>query len=210
MKSKKPAARSTPVRKAAKNDEEPRRAKKVTGSGATSTPQQNASPSSSVVSESTKTILPEGKNSACLSEKSELSLAESTSDQSLPTVSAISIGAKKVAILKYRKTDKSGSSSYSIDGLKSSVYFNKGMFPGAPPAEIPIEGVEFSEPGSNVKVGIAKLTPEERKANAEALKAKRDAMSPAEKAAARLESARAALAAAEKAAAKASEMTASV
>ena len=115
-----------------------------------------------------------------------------------------------MATLTKRKTDKSGSTSFAVAGLKSSVYFNKGMFandkiPDSVDITLP-DGFSFSEPGS-VKTGIAKLTPEERKANAVALAAKRAAMSPAEKAAARLEAAKAALAAAEKAAAKAAAAT---
>ena len=109
-----------------------------------------------------------------------------------------------MATLVRRKTDKSGSTSYSIVGLKSSVYFNKGMFKGEPPETIDIPGVEFAEPGSNVKVPVAKMTPEEKKAAAEALKAKRAAMTPAEIAAEKVEKARKALAAAEALAAKAS------
>jgi len=107
------------------------------------------------------------------------------------------------ATLKFRKTDKSGSSSYSIEGVKSSVYFNKGMFAGEPPQTLSIDlpdGFTFTQPGDAKVAGVAALTPEQRKANAAALAAKRAAMTPAEKAAERLERARAALAAAEKAA----------
>lgn len=108
-----------------------------------------------------------------------------------------------MATFKQRKTDKSGSTSYAMDGVRSSVYFNKGIFNGNPPATIEITSdVPFTTPGEAAKVGIAKLSPEERAKMAADRKAKLAAMTPAEKAAARLQAAREALAAAEKAAAK--------
>ena len=108
------------------------------------------------------------------------------------------------ATLKFRKTDKSGSSSYAIEGLKSSVYFNKGMFSGEPPATLEVtlpEGAKFGEPGQ-AKSGIAAMTKEQREAALADRKAKLAAMSPAERAALKIEQARKTLEAAEKAAAK--------
>lgn len=98
--------------------------------------------------------------------------------------------------LRKRKTDKSGSTSYSIDGLKSSVYFNKGMFAGEAPDTIEINADPsiFAQPGSTVKAAAPRMTAEERKAEAARKKAEFDALSPAEKAALKLEAARAALA----------------
>ena len=55
-----------------------------------------------------------------------------------------------MATLKMRKTDKSGATSYAIDGLKRSVYFNAGMFAeGKIPATVEISlpaGFAFSSP----------------------------------------------------------------
>ena len=108
------------------------------------------------------------------------------------------------ATLKFRKTDKSGSSSYAIEGLKSSVYFNKGMFAGEPPASLEItlpEGFSFGEPGQT-RPGVASMTPEQRAAALADRKAKLAAMSPAERAQLKIDQARKTLEAAEKAAAK--------
>ena len=71
-----------------------------------------------------------------------------------------------MATLKFRKTDKSGSSSYAIEGLKSSVYFNKGMFAADPPTTLEItlpEGFQFGEPGKS-NAGAVGMTKEQREA----------------------------------------------
>ena len=110
-----------------------------------------------------------------------------------------------MATLKYRKTDKSGSSSYSIEGLKSSVYFNKGMFAGEAPATLEIslpDGFTFSTPGAVKAAGVVAMTKEERATAAAARKAALAAQTPAERAAAKVETARLALKKAEAAAAK--------
>ena len=88
-----------------------------------------------------------------------------------------------MATLKMRKTDKSGATSYAIDGLKRSVYFNAGMFQNG---NIPAT-VEISLPS-----GFAFSTPEAAKP-----KAPRVPLTPAQK----VEAAKAAPAAAVKAAA---------
>ncbi|MFI5222645.1 MAG: hypothetical protein ACHQX3_00120 [Nitrospirales bacterium] len=108
------------------------------------------------------------------------------------------------ATLKFRKTDKSGSSSYAIEGLKSSVYFNKGMFAGEPPATLEVklpEGFKFGEPGQSTG-GFVGMTKEQREAALAERKAKLAAMTPAERANLKIEAARKTLEAAEKAAAK--------
>ncbi|MFI5222845.1 MAG: hypothetical protein ACHQX3_01160 [Nitrospirales bacterium] len=112
---------------------------------------------------------------------------------------------RQMATLKFRKTDKSGSSSYAIEGLKSSVYFNKGMFAGEPPAELEIElpdGFAFGEPGQRAATGAIGMTKEQREAALAERKAKLAAMTPAERAALKIDAARKALEVAEKAAAK--------
>lgn len=184
--------------KANRSNEDRARAKGTAVSGQSSTPKLDAAPTSSVVSQGKGNILPVGQNIALPTAGSALSSSD---------VNSVSQGDRKMATLVYRKTDKSGSSSYSIVGLKSSVYFNKGMFPGEPPQTIEVPDI-FTQPGSKeAKVGVAKLTPEERKANLEAARAKRAAMSPAERAQARVESARKALEAATKAAEKAAAVS---
>ena len=88
-----------------------------------------------------------------------------------------------MATLKMRKTDKSGATSYAIDGLKRSVYFNAGMFQdGKIPATVEISlppGFSFSSPeAAKPKAPKVPLTPAERVAAAKA------ALAAAEKAAA--------------------------
>jgi hypothetical protein len=109
-----------------------------------------------------------------------------------------------MATLKFRKTDKSGSSSYAIEGLKSSVYFNKGMFAGEPPTTLDItlpDGFAFGEPGAKT-AGAVGMTKEQREAALAERKAKLAAMTPAERASLKIEAAKKALEAAEKQAAK--------
>lgn len=143
-------------------------------------------------SEQPETILPEAQNNACLQE----SLVVDSSASSTITNGPTAKGHKIMVTLRKRKTDKSGSTSYSIDGLKSSVYFNKGMFAGEAPDTIEINADPsiFAQPGSTVKAAAPRMTAEERKAEAARKKAEFDALSPAEKAALKLEAARAALA----------------
>jgi hypothetical protein len=88
-----------------------------------------------------------------------------------------------MATLKMRKTDKSGATSYAIDGLKRSVYFNSGMFHDGkipPTVEISLPvGFAFSNPETAApKAPRVPLTPVERVAAAKA------ALAAAEKAAA--------------------------
>jgi hypothetical protein len=165
--------------------------------------ESDASPSNLAGTSAEKNNQPPGKNTACLSGKGAVDSAATSETGVKPTTAQE--GTHMKAVLNFRKTDKSGSSSYAIAGVKSSVYFNKGMFKGAAPATLEIElpdGFAFSAPGDAKPAGIAKMTPEERKAAQVAAKAKRDAMTPAEKAAAKLEKAKKALAAAEAEAAK--------
>lgn len=75
-----------------------------------------------------------------------------------------------MATLKMRKMDKSGATSYAIEGLKRSVYFNQGMFHDGkipPTVEIALPaGFAFSSPEApKTKVP---LTPAERVAAAKA------------------------------------------
>ena len=146
--------------------------------------------------------LPEGQNIALPEAGSGLSSSSSSSSSSTSTTGK----QEKIhmATLKFRKTDKSGSSSYAIEGLKSSVYFNKGMFAGEPPSTLEVtlpEGFAFGEPGKS-NTGIAGMTKEQREAALAERKAKLAAMTPAERAALKIEAARKTLEAAEKAAAK--------
>jgi len=176
------------------NEDQPRR-KNGADPRPPSTEKQNASPVDLAGPQGNGNILPGGQNIALPAGNSALS--------SVASIGNSVSGGRKMAQLVYRKTDKSGSSSYSIPGLKSSVYFNKGMFPGEPPATIDVPDI-FTQPGSaQAKTGVAKLTPEERKANLEAARARRAAMTPAERAAERVASAQKALEAAQKAAEKA-------
>lgn len=162
-----------------------------------STPEQNAAPVDLVVPTDKGNNLPEGQN---------IALPASTSALSSSTSNNRSQENRQMATLKYRKTDKSGSSSFAIDGVKSSVYFNKGMFAGEPPQTLEIslpEGFAFAEPGAKPNVGAVAMTPEQRKEAAEKRKAELAAMTPAQRAALKVEAARKTLEAAEKAAAKA-------
>lgn len=143
--------------------------------------------------------LPAGQNNALPTAGSGVSSSSSSSSPSTTQEKT-----RMEATLKFRKTDKSGSSSYAIEGLKSSVYFNKGMFAGEPPATLEVklpEGFKFGEPGSTGG-GIANMTKEQREAALAERKAKLAAMTPAERAALKIEAARKTLEAAEKAAAK--------
>ena len=109
-------------------------------------------------------ILPVGQNIALPSDKTALSSSQST-------VNPVQKGATMSATLKFRKTDKSGSSSYAIPGLRSSVYFNKGMFAGDPPATLEVtlpEGFAFGDPDAKPVAGVAAMTPEQRSALMEA------------------------------------------
>jgi hypothetical protein len=175
---------------------------------------KNTSASSSSTSTSAKgkptvgkgNILPVGQKNALPSPVSVVSSTPSSPVNPVPTK-----GATMNATLKFRKTDKSGSSSYAIEGLRSSVYFNKGMFAGEPPTTLEVtlpEGFAFGEPGAKPAVGIAALTPEQRAAAAAQRKAELAAMTPAERAALKVEQARKTLEAAEKAAAKAAQSVA--
>ena len=49
--------------------------------------------------------------------------------------------------LTKRGTDKSGNTAYSRPGVRASVYFNKQMFAGEPPAEIQLVAESLAEPG---------------------------------------------------------------
>lgn len=144
------------------------------------------------------TILPVEQKKALPSGGSGLSSSASSS------ASTTKQEKRQMATLKFRKTDKSGSSSYAIEGLRSSVYFNKGMFAGEPPATLEVslpDGYSFGEPGQN-NTGVIGMTKEQREAALAERKAKLAAMTPAERAALKIEAARKTLEAAEKAAAK--------
>jgi hypothetical protein len=83
--------------------------------------------------------------------------------------------------LKMRKTDKSGATSYAIDGLKRSVYFNAGMFAeGKIPATVEIalpSGFAFASPvAPTPKAPRVPLTP------AQKVKAAKAALATAQKA----------------------------
>lgn len=181
--------------KAVRSDSEPRRKAQTVGAGKAPRAAADASPSSLVVPEGNGIILPVGQN---------IALPEGDSALSSSDVNHVSQEKLTMATLKYRKTDKSGSSSYAIEGLKSSVYFNKGMFAGNPPETLEIalpDGFAFGEPGQAAKGAVA-MTKEEREAAAAKRKAEQAAMTPQEKAAKKIADARVTLEKAEKLAAK--------
>jgi len=222
--------KSQPARVSTPTSEHSRARRKANAASSTppSTSEQNAAPTAGVVSLASPdgngstsegaavpngTFLPQGQNIALPSPGSALSSVAVNSgvvvnsSVAAGTVNPVTVskGQNTMATLRYRKTDKSGSSSYSIEGVKSSVYFNKGMFAGEPPATLEIElpdGFAFTEPGAKAAPVAVKETPEQKAARLADAKAKRAAMTPAEKAAERLENARKALEAAQKAAAK--------
>lgn len=178
------------------NEDRPRKAKPV-GAGLTPPPSVSASPAIVVVPNANGIILPVGQNIALPSANSALSSVS-------VSINLVHKEQFTMATLKYRKTDKSGSSSYSIDGLKSSVYFNKGMFAGEAPATLDINlpsGFSFGTPGAK-PAGAVAMTKEERAAKAAERKAIEAAKTPAEKAADKIAAAKLALEKAEKAAAK--------
>lgn len=152
-----------------------------------------------VIAKGRAPILPEVKNTASVPQENAVSSVKSTDP------SGSSTRGRYMATFTQRKTDKSGSTSYAMPGVRSSVYFNKGIFAGAPPATIEIvSDVPFAEPGA-VKVATPKApkeTPEQKTERLAAAKAARAAMTPKQKADARIATAKAALEAAEKAATK--------
>lgn len=79
--------------------------------------------------------------------------------------------------LRKRGTDKSGNTSYAREGVRASVYFNKQMFSGEPPAEITLDAENLAEPGAvkpsaNSAEKAAKAQERAAKALARAEKAK--------------------------------------
>lgn len=193
---KKPASSKPFLSKSEPSPKASTKAPKAGSPAAASSPTASDAPSAS------GTNLPAGQNIALPEAGSGLSSSSPSSTSSTSTSSQEKL---TMATLKFRKTDKSGSSSYAIEGLKSSVYFNKGMFAGEPPATLEVslpEGFAFGEPGAKGATGAIAMTPEQRKAAAAERKAKLDAMTPAERAALKIDAAKKVLEAAEKAAAK--------
>lgn len=179
---------------------EPRRKANVVGAGKAPRPVADAGEANVVVPTDNGNNLPEGQNIALSERNSALSSVKSTA-----TVNPVQ-EKNTMATLKFRKTDKSGSSSFSIEGVKSSVYFNKGMFAGEPPQTLEInlpDGFAFAEPGARPAAGATAMTPEQRAAAAAQRKAELAAMTPAQRAQLKVENAQKALEAAQKAAAKA-------
>lgn len=81
------------------------------------------------------------------------------------------------ATLTKRGTDKSGNTSYSREGVRASVYFNKNMFSGDAPSTIVIDAENLAEPGAvkpsaNSAEKAAKAQERAAKAQARAEKAK--------------------------------------
>lgn len=80
-------------------------------------------------------------------------------------------------VLTYHGTQKNGLISFNRDGVRSSVYFGKGMFDGAIPQTITITGSGFAAPGSGsgsdaeVETDPAKLAEKQAKLKAAADKA---------------------------------------
>ena len=76
-------------------------------------------------------------------------------------------GSGEGVTLTLKGVQKNGIATYTREGVNASVYFNKSMFTGAPPASVRIVADTLTAPGT-VTAGRSRKTPEELKVMAEA------------------------------------------
>ena len=88
-----------------------------------------------------------------------------------PTLDGAGAGGNGTITLTLKGVQKNGIATYTREGVNASVYFNKSMFVGAPPASVQITADTLTAPGT-VTAGRSSKTPEELKALAETAQAK--------------------------------------